>query len=113
MFNPAANFLRCVRDNNLCGVGLALAHGANMHIRDDTALRFSIANYHFEITEALLECGANIHCCDNIILKEIQKHFYKRLAVVILPYCDEADYHYFSDAFIADNVRQTKSAGNV
>lgn len=98
---------------------------------DNYLNNISSNNNHLEIIAKLLERGANMYFNDGYILKQIyngsdencshkfsnenimartRKKFEKDLADIILPYCQMADYHYFPDAYIKENVVLIKNA---
>lgn len=91
-----------------------IEHGANVCYNNNYALRYAVNSQKFcfslEIITKLLEYGADIHCCDDTILKNMSNHFNKRKAVIILPYCSPDGYHYFPDWFIKEMYPSIKSA---
>lgn len=113
MSNIDSEFLRCVRNNNLSGVNAALKCKADVHIYDDLALRFSIKHYYTNIAKRLLDKGADIHGGDNEILKNLQKHFQKRIADVIFEYCNDCDYQYFPTDYVKSKIVTIKNARNI
>lgn len=90
-----------------------LKGGGDVHANYDYALYVNARKLRVDIVRILLEWGADIHCWDDQILKHLQKTFNEELASAILPYCSDADYHYFPDRFIMDNVTQTKNAAKL
>ena len=47
----------------------ALKHGANIHIFNDTALRYASIKRHFEIVKFLIDNGTDIHISDELALR--------------------------------------------
>ena len=51
--------------NEFNGIKYAIEHGANVHVRDDFAVRWSSKNGHLEVVRFLVEQGADIHARDD------------------------------------------------
>jgi hypothetical protein len=49
-----------------------IQNGANIHARDDYAIRYSVEKNKYELFKYLLENDANIHAKDDYILKNIK-----------------------------------------
>lgn len=76
---------------------ILLERGGNIHVANDSLLKFLKENFHEG-------CDADPN------LNLLRKHFYERLAGVLLPYCGETDYQYFDPAYIARKIKPTKNS---
>lgn len=83
---------------------------ADMHLHDDRALQISVCDRNFKIMGLLLENGADLYCNNKQILKDLCINFDKKIADIILPYCDVDDYEYFPDDYIRECIIPTKNA---
>ncbi len=62
-------FIHAVKNSNLKLIKKYLKKGANIHAREDYALRWSAINGHIEVVKYLVENGANIHAEEDYALR--------------------------------------------
>ena len=72
-YNDDAMLINCVDDNNLELVKYLIEHGANIHARDDYAIRHSARKGYADIVSYLIGKGANIHACNDYALRWAQR----------------------------------------
>lgn len=101
-----------VENNNLSMLAILLENGADVRACDDEALRMSIEAKNWSMVSALLENGANLHCKNELVLAKLKDEFDEELANIILPYCSSDDYAYFPSEYIHRNIVCTKSANS-
>jgi len=73
----------------------ALDAGANVHARDDWALRWASENGHVEVVKVLLDAGANVHAEDDWALRWASYNGHVEVVKVLLD--AGADVHTYND----------------
>lgn len=102
-----------VKHNHASVVTVLLRANVDIHADNDYALRLSMQFRYLEIMKVLLEYGANVQCNNRQILKTIRDNFDKRVADIIMPYCNCDDYEYFPAAYVATRIISTKNAQKI
>ena len=54
-------FIKAIRSNNLVNAKKQVLKGADIHARNESAIKYAAANGHLEIVKYLIEQGADIH----------------------------------------------------
>jgi len=65
---------------------LLLNAGANVHAKDNYALRLASINGHERIVELLLNAGANVHAIDNYALRVASTNGHERVVELLKKY---------------------------
>lgn len=100
------DFVKWVRENNLELVEDALKRGANIHMRNDAALRLSAMEGNAEMVQLLLDNGADITAFGNALSLSALDHAAKggHAKVVKILLENKADVHMNNDASLQISV---------
>jgi ankyrin repeat protein len=63
------DFIKSVKIGNIKNINTLIKNGADIHVDDDYALRWSSKNGHIEVVKFLIEKGANIHAKNDYALR--------------------------------------------
>jgi len=84
MYND--DLIKMCKAGNLDMAKLLLDNGADVHARDDDALRYASLNGHTDIVKLLIDNGADIHACNDDALILASYYGHTEVVKLLMPY---------------------------